>query len=631
MFTAWVADTLEIYKVEIKRLEWPVFVYSYLNMVKDHFPHLAKEFFNNNKTSFTQERAEDIRMLENVSNEEHIEQNSTASAYWKNKYRLTLTGASVNTLLALLESKDREGGSVILHILSNHVHINSVDRAAAGSERFFASMLARAASGDADVPDEDEGIPGHNAGSANLDPKAPPVLTRLALGPLPMDTDAQDEVRDELEDEDEKHPPHVGEQSYSDLFDHRIKREPSEDAPNRDAVPLPKPKARDIEMEVRKIKEIRNRFKIEPRSGGIGPGISVCMFTFHNTQDCITSMDFSGDNLLVAAGTSESYIRVWSLDGKPLPSLRPNEDGVNQPTSSKRLIGHSGPVYAVSFSPSIGSNGRDGISTTTRYLLSASEDKSVRMWSMDSWSQLVVYKGHDFPVWDITWGPFGHYFLTGSRDTTARLWSTDTIAPLRVFVGHDNDVDCVAFHPNNAYVFTGSSDKTVRMWDVARGSAVRLFTGHTANITALSCSPSGKSLASADESGSIILWDLATGRRIKRMRGHGRGGIWSLSWSIESTQMVSCGADNTVRVWDVLMQSDGSSGSKSAGDSNKPDGTSVSAAAGPQSVVKQQKAKAKDATVTPDQVSAFPTKRSPVYKVRFTNMNLVLAGGAYLP
>ena len=48
------------------------------------------------------------------------------------------------------------------------------------------------------------------------------------------------------------------------------------------------------------------------------------------------------------------------------------------------------------------------------------------------------------------------------------------------------------------------------------------------------------------------------------------------------------------------------------------------------STVAKGKAK-KDVVVSPDQVSAFPTKKSPVYKVRFTQMNLVMAGGAYLP
>lgn len=167
------------------------------------------------------------------------------------------------------------------------------------------------------------------------------------------------------------------------------------------------------------------------------------------------------------------------------------------------------------------------------------------------------------------------------------------------------------------------------MWDVSRGSAVRLFSGHTACITALACAPNGKTLASADDAGAIFLWDLASGRRVKRMRGHGRGGVWSMAWSVESSLLVSGGADATVRVWDVLLQTDGGTGGagatvgKEAGDGT---GVVVVGAAGKKVGVKQ-----KDAAVTADQISAFPTKKSPVYRVAFTRMNLVLAGGAYLP
>ncbi len=193
---------------------------------------------------------------------------------------------------------------------------------------------------------------------------------------------------------------------------------------------------------------------------------------------------------MVAAGTSDSYIRVWSLDGSSLPSIM--AQGPNDPPSpsSRRLVGHSGPVFAVSFSPAIANYDAapDAPATTPTYLLSSSADKTIRLWSIDAWQCLVVYKGHDEPVWDVKWGPHGHYFVSGGRDRVARLWSTDHISALRMFVGHEQDVDVVGFHPNSAYVFTASSDRSVRMWSVVDGAAVRIFTGHTANVTSLACS-----------------------------------------------------------------------------------------------------------------------------------------------
>lgn len=325
----------------------------------------------------------------------------------------------------------------------------------------------------------------------------------------------------------------------------------------------------------------------------------------------------------------------------PLPSAPTPTNANPQPSSSKRLVGHSAPVYALSFAPSTlkpdaAPEETPADATSSRVLLSCSADKSIRLWSLESWTCLVAYKGHDAPVWGVNWSPHGYYFVSASHDRTARLWSSDHVAPLRIFAGHDDDVDCVAWHPNGAYIVTGSSDKTVRMWDVSRGSAVRLFTGHTAVITAVAVAPNGKTIASADESGSIILWDLATGRRIKRMRGHGKGGIWSLSWSVESSVLVSGGADNTVRVWDVLLQTPDSinsqAGAAAAGGKSNPD---VAPGAGkvevPPAAPGQKKTKGKDVVVSSDQISAFPTKKSPVYKVEFTRMNLALAGGVYLP
>jgi transcription initiation factor TFIID subunit 5 len=63
------------------------------------------------------------------------------------------------------------------------------------------------------------------------------------------------------------------------------------------------------------------------------------------------------------------------------------------------------------------------------------------MWSLQTFSNLVVYKGHNYPIWDVDLSPDGTYFVTGSYDRTARLWRTDIISPLRIFVGHNSDVE----------------------------------------------------------------------------------------------------------------------------------------------------------------------------------------------
>ncbi|KAK7995824.1 WD40/YVTN repeat-like-containing domain protein [Apiospora marii] len=248
----------------------------------------------------------------------------------------------------------------------------------------------------------------------------------------------------------------------------------------------------------------------------------------------------------------------------------------------------------------------------------------------------------------LSWGPHGHYFASGGWDKTVRVWSQDHASAQRLLVGHDTSISTLTWHPNGAYVFSASdeSDKSIRMWSVSDGKCVRVLTGHAEYISCLECSPNGKILASADIGGNIFLWDIEKGERIKRCRGHGRGGIWSMSFSVESNVLVSGGHDNTVRVWDVEMppegvkaaaQTDGADGAANAASgggesSNKASGSNAQGSgSGAGASGSSGKKKGKEVTITPDQISAFPTKRTPVKKVVFTRMNLVIAGGCYEP
>ena len=268
----------------MRRLLWPIFVYSFLTLLSDDFVVEGRTFFSTYKQQFESEHVDDLRSLEPLSLPEHVESNETAKIYRNNRYRLSLGSVAFYGLVKFLESKEKEGGKVLVGIIQNHLNINTVERGN-DSQYALAQVLSRSKTVE-DFPAEDEGIPGHNPGSANLTRTAgDSVLTRLRLGPLPIEEDLKGDVRAELEDEDGRNPPSNGQPSLVSCFEDRIKREESEDAPNRSELQLPPSTARDVAMEVQKIKEDRDRFKIEARTGGVGPGVSVTMFTFHNTHD----------------------------------------------------------------------------------------------------------------------------------------------------------------------------------------------------------------------------------------------------------------------------------------------------------------------------------------------------------
>ncbi|GAA5841231.1 hypothetical protein JCM11251_003240, partial [Rhodosporidiobolus azoricus] len=279
----------------------------------------------------------------------------------------------------------------------------------------------------------------------------------------------------------------------------------------------------------------------------------------------VTTSLFSPDSSLLACGFSESYIRLWSLTGKGLRGLRTDlgaeEVGrvhdandlksLQSPHSpqTRKLIAHSGPVYSLSFDPV------PGPSQPPRYLLSSSADSTIRLWSLETYANLAVYRGHREPVWCVEWGPRGVYFASGGRDRTARLWISDKVNAVRIFAGHLGDVNCLSFHPNSLYLATGSSDRTLRLWDVQKGLCVRVFVGHRGAVMCCKVSPDGRWLASAGTDNLILLWSLSSGARVKTLAGH-TAPIHSLTFSAESTVLISGSADDTVRVWDVVGESE---------------------------------------------------------------------------
>ena len=54
---------------------------------------------------------------------------------------------------------------------------------------------------------------------------------------------------------------------------------------------------------------------------------------------------------------------------------------------------------------------------------------------------MAEYKGHSYSVWDVSVNASGTYFVSASLDRTLRLWNTEYACPLRIFAGHNDGVD----------------------------------------------------------------------------------------------------------------------------------------------------------------------------------------------
>jgi hypothetical protein len=69
-------------------------------------------------------------------------------------------------------------------------------------------------------------------------------------------------------------------------------------------------------------------------------------------------------------------------------------------------------------------------------------------------------------VWSAAFSPDGRQVVTASSDKTARLWEVASRKEIGVLKGHDERVFRAAFSPDGRQVVTASADKTARLWEV---------------------------------------------------------------------------------------------------------------------------------------------------------------------
>lgn len=524
LYRSWCDNSLEMYKYELKKLLYPFFIYSYLSLIQRNETDEAHNFLLKFKSDHSLSHNQEIKILLTITLPDHLKENKYSKLFLENKFKLNISNTSLNLILGFLNENQAIGGGILTRFLNNNFEIHTQLEVTTSSNDNLENL---------------EGIPeiyqliklGPENDNENFKSNKSTFLQEnekpLKLGPYPNDEEFTKELEAKLKHKDElanksldsnSNSINLKNQSKNTLmeeYNENFKLDPkNEDSPAKDTLPLPQKSAYDLKRAIQEIQDSRSRIRLSSASYShlnnnsnnkkatyiSQPSLpSVCMYTFHNTNNDLTSLSFHPDSTMIAGGFQDSFIKLWSIDGSPLRSVLKNDpynldidndsnNGVPSNTSRK-LIGHSGPVYGLSFSP-------DG-----HYLLSSSADSTVRLWSLDTYNALVSYRGHggvggsSSPVWDVQFSPLGHYFATASHDQTARLWSCDHIYPLRIFAGHLNDVDIVRFHPNGTYLFTGSSDKTIRMWDVARAESVRLFVGHTSPISDIACSPDGRWLA----------------------------------------------------------------------------------------------------------------------------------------
>jgi len=201
--------------------------------------------------------------------------------------------------------------------------------------------------------------------------------------------------------------------------------------------------------------------------------------------------------------------------------------------------GHSSSIQSMCYSP-------DGA-----YIASASRDKTIKIWEVETGRLLRTLTEHTDAVNSVAYSPDGAYLASGSWDCTVKIWEVETGNCIKTLTEHTSAVNSVAYSSDGRYLASGGSwDKTIKLWDVASEICIKTFVGHTDSVHSVAYSPDGRYLASGSDDSTIKIWDVASGECLKTLYGH-MSDVNSICYSPDGTYLASGSQDKTIKIWNV--------------------------------------------------------------------------------
>jgi WD40 repeat protein len=229
-----------------------------------------------------------------------------------------------------------------------------------------------------------------------------------------------------------------------------------------------------------------------------------------------------------------------------------------------------------------------------------SEDKTIRLWNLDTGTEIGILTGHQKSVETIAFYPHQSGLLfSGDRSGQIKLWQVDPAEELISIDSQQGKVNCLAISPDGKSIISGGSDQTIKiwcfglsdersidylvslkahqlavngiafnpiegevkfasvssdrlviLWGMESKTPLSILSNHTQAVKTLAFSPDGKLLATAGDDGLIVIWDLDNRKLARTISAH-RWMISSLSFLADGATLISASWDGNVKFWDV--------------------------------------------------------------------------------
>ena len=290
--------------------------------------------------------------------------------------------------------------------------------------------------------------------------------------------------------------------------------------------------------------------------------------------------------LLVATAAPSFAQRSSGISPADLEKMIGNQEVRLEPHEIARFqpLGWDSQIDSASISPS-----GDRLVVTSNLF-----STEVAVVDLETGEAIISLEGHEDDVSFADFSPDGKRIVTASDDKTARVWDAATGKQTLNLAGHSARVRYATYSADGRKIATTSDDGTIKVWDARSGEETLTIETSATRATNVSFSPDGKRIL-APVSKTFVIWDAATGSKIVTSPEHidylrrakyspngdlivavvgrnlatirdavsleekstlfGRGGRWgvglSIDFSPDGTKIVTGGENAKAIIWDT--------------------------------------------------------------------------------
>ncbi|KAK3383861.1 WD40-repeat-containing domain protein [Lasiosphaeria ovina] len=294
------------------------------------------------------------------------------------------------------------------------------------------------------------------------------------------------------------------------------------------------------------------------------PAIPLCV-EWLNISVGKANVDRDAPANFVAIGTFDPDIEIWDLD--TVDCMYPNAilgQGGNEQDKKKRKkkkkAKKANDEYHVDAVLALAANRKH-----RNLLASASADKTVKLWDLNTAKCAKSYSYHTDKVCSLAWHPVeATVLLTGSYDRTVAIADMRAPNELPTRVGVESDVENVRWDPHDPnYFFVSTENGIIHYFDARKASknpsaskAAWTLQAHDESISSFDLNPVIPGyMATGSTDKTVKLWNITSaGPSLVVSRDFNVGKVFSTTFGPDpevAFRLAVAGSNGTVSVWDT--------------------------------------------------------------------------------